>query len=43
MIAEWIEGHRIVAVHLDRECTILMLDDGTQITIQGLVFVERQP
>jgi hypothetical protein len=39
MIAEWIEGRRVVAVHVDKEVTIFMLDDGTQITIEGHVWV----
>ena len=42
MMADLIEGRRVVAVHVDSEVTLLMLDDGTQITIEGHVWVQPQ-
>jgi hypothetical protein len=33
-------GKRIEGVHIDSEVTYIMLSDGTQVTIRGLVVVE---
>ena len=33
-------GKKIDGVHIDSELTYIMLDDGTQVTIRGLVVVE---
>ena len=33
-------GRQIDSVHVDSEVTYLMLSDGTQVTIRGLVAVE---
>jgi hypothetical protein len=33
-------GKQIDSVHIDPEVTYIMLTDGTQVTIQGLVAVE---
>jgi hypothetical protein len=33
-------GKEIAAVHVDSEVTYLMLADGTQVTVHGLVVVE---
>jgi hypothetical protein len=33
-------GKKITAVHTDSEVTYLMLADGTQVTVRGLVVVE---
>jgi hypothetical protein len=40
MMSDWIEGRKVVAVHVDSEVTIFMLEDGTQITITGHVWVQ---
>ena len=39
-IAGLLRDKRIAAVHSDSEVTYLMLSDGTQVTIRGLVVVE---
>jgi hypothetical protein len=36
-------GKQIAAVHVDSEVTYLMLADGTQVTVRGLVVVEPPP
>jgi hypothetical protein len=36
-------GREIHSVHVDSEVTYIMLSDGTQITIRGMVVVERGP
>jgi hypothetical protein len=33
-------GKQIAAVHVDSEVTYLMLADGTQLTVHGLVVIE---
>ena len=33
-------GKKIDGVHIDSEVTYIMLSDGTQVTIRGLVVVE---
>jgi hypothetical protein len=36
-------GKKIDSVHVDSEVTYVMLNDGTQVTIRGLVVVEPRP
>ena len=36
-------GKRIDGVHIDSEVTYIMLSDGTQVTIRGVVVVEPGP
>lgn len=36
-------GKKIDSVHVDSEVTYVMLSDGTQVTIRGLVVVEPRP
>ena len=39
MIAEWLEGKQIHSVWVDSELTYIMLTNGTQITVRGLLEV----
>lgn len=39
-IADMLVGRQIVAVLSDSEVTYLMMADGTQVTVRGLVVVE---
>ena len=43
LIAELLAGRQIQDVLADSEVTYIMLTDGTQITIHGLVVVEPCP
>ncbi len=38
--ADLLRGAQIVDVHVDTELTYLMLSNGTQVTIRGLVVAE---
>lgn len=40
---EILTGARIDSVHVDSEVTYIMLSDGTQVTIRGLIAVQPGP
>ena len=40
--AQALTGARIQCVHVDSEVTYIMLDNGTQITIRGVVVVQPE-
>jgi len=42
-MADWLRGKRIQDVYVDSEVLYVMLSDGTQVTIKGLVVVEPNP
>ena len=42
-IADMLVGRQIEAVLSDSEVTYLMMADGTQVTVRGLVVVEPPP
>lgn len=42
-IANALVGKRIADVFVDSELTYIMLENGTQITIRGLVVIEPSP
>ena len=42
-MVDWLRGKRIQDAYVDSEVIYVMLEDGTQMTVKGLVIVEPNP